>query len=57
MDEATKVRLGFAAFELLLFKGLPAMVEMVNTLNRQEKVTLADIDALKGELDAKTYFE
>lgn len=57
MDKEIKLKIGVAALDALMFKGLPAMVKLVTTLNSQEKITAEDIDALQGDLDAEDYFD
>ena len=57
MDKDIKLKIGVAALDALMFKGLPAMVKLVTTLNSQEKITTEDIDALQGDLDAEDYFD
>ena len=57
MEKGIKLKIGVAALDALMFKGLPAMVKLVSTLNSQEKITAEDIDALHGELDAENYFD
>ena len=57
MDKDIKLKIGVAALDALMFKGLPAMVKFVSTLNSQEKITAEDIDALQGDLDAEDYFD
>ena len=46
-----------ASVDALINHGLPAMVRMVSALNDKSKVTLEDIQALRGELDSAKYFE
>jgi len=57
MDKAIKMKIGVAALDILLSKGLPAMVKLVTTLNNKSKITNADIDMLIDDLDAEDYFD
>ena len=57
MDDVTKLKIGTTALEILMTKGLPAMVKVINTWNSQEFVTLEDIQAVRGDLDSAGYFK
>lgn len=57
MDDKIKMQIAVTGIDALFKFGLPAMAKMINTLNDKELVTLEDIEKLKGELDAETYFE
>jgi hypothetical protein len=49
-----------ATTELILTKGLPALVKFVTKINQENEkkpVTIEDIEAVKGELDSRSYFE
>jgi hypothetical protein len=60
MDSETKQTLISATTELILTKGLPALVKFVTKINQENEkkpVTIEDIEAVKGELDSRSYFE
>jgi len=57
MNEQVKVKIAMAGLDALFTHGLPAMAKMINILNDKEKVTLEDIEQLKGDLDAEDYFK
>jgi len=57
MNEQVKVKIALAGLDVLFTHGLPAMAKMINILNDKEKVTLEDIEQLKGDLDAEDYFK
>lgn len=57
MDEAIKVKLITTSIDVLFTHGLPAMAKMINALNDKDKITLEDIESLKGNLNAESYFD
>ncbi len=57
MDKDIKLKIGVAAIDALMTKGLPAMFKLVSSLNSQKKITSADIDSLMGDLDAQDWFD
>ena len=57
MDKDIKLQIGVAVLDVLLSKGLPAVVSLVTSLNDQKKITSEDIKELLGALDAEDYFD
>lgn len=60
MDSDTRAVLISTTAEIILTKGLPALVTFVNSINKkdtQEPVTIEDIEAVKGDLDSEEYFK
>ena len=52
-----KAQLILTAADVIINKGLPALVKLVGELNKKEVVTIEDIESVKGELDSADYFE
>jgi|GEM_PF-2857681 len=57
LDGETKAQLVLTAADVIVNKGLPALVKLASELNNKEVVTIEDIEAVKGELDSSKYFE
>ena len=52
-----EVKLMTSVIEVITNHGIPAFFEFINNLNNKEKVTVEDIESVKGELDSRSYFE
>ena len=57
MDDKVKMQIAVVGIDALFKFGLPAMANLISSLNDKELVTFDDIEKLKGELDASSYFE
>ena len=57
MDDKVKMKIAVAGIDALFQFGLPAMANFISVLNNKELVTFEDIEKLKGDLDASSYFE
>lgn len=60
MDGEAKALLILTVADIVVDKGLPALSEFINSLSNKveaEPVTVADIVAVKGDLDSASYFE
>ena len=54
---AISLKLIITVIEVLSTQGIPAFFKFVESLNNNEKVTVEEIEKLKGELDSRSYFE
>lgn len=57
MNEDIKVKIILTSIDLLFTKGLPALERLITSLNKKDKITIEDVEKLKGDLDAESYFE
>ena len=57
MDDKVKIQIMLASVDALFKHGLPALANIVNTLNDKSDVTIEDIEAAKEMIDAEDYFK
>jgi len=57
MDDKVKAKILVSGIDALFTHGLPAMAKLISTLNDKNVTTIEDIEAVKGELDAASYFD
>lgn len=56
MPTETKAKIVATTVEVLLFKGIPAAADLLNSLRDKKEITIEDLERLKGELDSRKYF-
>jgi hypothetical protein len=60
MDSDVKAQLVLATTDIIVNKGLPALIKFVAGIGAKDEIkpiTIEDIEAVKGELDSASYFE
>lgn len=57
MNGEAKAQLILTAADVIINKGIPALVKLAGELNKKDTVTVEDIMSVKGELDSASYFD